>query len=174
MPDHDFLAVERSWDSTLDPQAFADWAWANGVVPHVAENSDYATPAVMPPPGTVGPDLPTGGNGSNGLDGLGGNDTILAGGGGDTLCGRAGDDMLVGQVGADEFLYAIGWDADTVAGFKDDVGEVRLLNMGFATPAEALAFADQVDAQVIFDFGAGDRLSVLNITIEQWENDLLV
>ncbi|MBY6122561.1 hypothetical protein [Mameliella alba] len=100
MPGHGFLAVERSWDSTLDPQAFADWAWANGVVPHVAENSDYATPAVTPPPGTAGPDLLTGGDEPNAPDGLGGNDTILAGGGAGVSFPLRSEDEIVARQSA--------------------------------------------------------------------------
>lgn len=108
------------------------------------------------------------------LRGDAGDNTIWGSGGDDTLRGRTGDDLLVGQAGADEFVYASGWDADTVAGFEDDLDQITLLNMGFATPAEALAFADQVGAHVVFDFGSGDSLTVLNTTIQQLENDLAV
>ncbi|SMX47633.1 hypothetical protein [Maliponia aquimaris] len=115
-----------------------------------------------------------GGNQDDDLRGDGGDNVIWGAGGDDTLRGREGDDLLVGQAGADTFIYADGWDRDTIAGFQDGIDRIQLLNVPFATSAEALAAADQLGAHVVLDLGNGNILTVFNTTLAALADDLFV
>ncbi|MDJ0826632.1 MAG: endo alpha-1,4 polygalactosaminidase, partial [Rhodobacter sp.] len=94
------LAVEQA-PALSDPQAFVAWAIAEGVVPHVASDASYSTPAVTPSSATTGDDQIDGGDGPNALDGEAGNDTLSGYGGKDSLMGGPGDDSLLGGTGRD-------------------------------------------------------------------------
>ena len=99
--------------------------------------------------------------------------TLWGGGGNDYLNGRIGNDLLSGGIGADRFYFGFGGDADRVVDFANDVD--TLVFDGFAgvtTVAQALSHATQSGAHVIFDFGAGDRLTVLNTTLAALSNDI--
>ena len=102
-----------------------------------------------------------------------GANTLSGSGGGDRLHGRAGNDQLFGGAGADRFIFARGDDLDRVRDFENDVDTIYVSGFaGVTTVAQALARADQVGANVVFDFGAGDKLTVVNTTIAALGNDI--
>ncbi len=96
--------------------------------------------------------------------------------GNDWLNGRAGNDVLFGNAGADTFHYEQGNDEDRVNDFQDDVDtlEIDAALAGGATDGAGLlaAFASQDGADVVFDFGAGDTLTVRNTTVAALEDDI--
>ena len=55
------------------------------------------------------------------LFGGAGDDTLNGGVGPDILDGGTGNDQLFGQSGADSFVFALGYEADRVRDFEDDV-----------------------------------------------------
>lgn len=131
--------------------------------------------------GNNGDDLIDGGTGSDAVRGGGGNDVILGGGGNDNLFGGAGSDTISGGVGrdkmagdggADTFVFGDGDGADLVRDFNvsEDLLDLTgiFIPLGddliFANPYEA--FASQVDADVVFDFGNGDTLTLQNTSLE--------
>ena len=104
--------------------------------------------------------------GNGGLDDLNGgadNDVLIGGGGGDTLRGDAGNDKLKGKAGADVFVFSMGDERDVIADFQDTLDKIDFSNFGFANVTEAKNFASNVSADVVFDFGGGDMLIVLNL-----------
>lgn len=116
--------------------------------------------------GSAYADRLSGNAGANGLWGLGGKDQ---------LAGRAGNDQLYGGTGADSFVFRKGYDADRVMDFANNVD--TLVFGGFADldrPADALAHARQSGANVLFDFGHGDTLLVLNTTKAALANDIII
>ncbi|WP_082024820.1 DUF4214 domain-containing protein [Mameliella alba] len=115
-----------------------------------------------------------GGNFSDILSGDGSANTIWGGGGDDTISGRGGDDILIGHSGADTFRFTSGWDHDQINDFEDDVDEILLFNMGYATVQDALADASQQGSDVVFDFGNGDTLTILNVTLADLQDDILL
>ena len=143
--------------------------------------------------GGGGSDSLYGGAGADTLDGGSGNDAlfagaqndvlrggeqadVLAGGpGNDILNGGSGPDTVTGGSGADTFLFGPGSNADTITDFTDDVDTIRLDDsFDFASAGEALEFADQNGADVVFSFSGGQVLTVLNATIGALSNDLVV
>lgn len=101
--------------------------------------------------------------------------TLRGYGGNDRLNGRAGNDLLIGGTGADRFEFTKGGDVDRIADFKNNVDTIYLSGFAGVTNAtKALQFADQIGAHVVFDFGAGDRLTVSNTTLGALANDLVI
>lgn len=116
--------------------------------------------------GSAYADKLSGNTGANVLWGLGGNDV---------LNGRSGNDQLFGGTGADQFIFLKGHDADRVMDFRNNVD--TLVFGGFATvdsAADALALARQSGDNVLFNFGSGDTLLVLNITKAALVNDIVI
>jgi serralysin len=135
-----------------------------------------------------------GNNGRNTLDGRGGNDRLegldgndrLLGGGGkdkllggagkDTLDGQDGNDKLTGDAGADAFVFGRGSGKDMVLDFEDDIDTLRLddaLWTGVRTVAQVIAdFGTNDNGDVVFDFGGGNVLTVLDITLNRLANDI--
>jgi Ca2+-binding RTX toxin-like protein len=110
------------------------------------------------------------------LDGRGGNDNISGLGGADTLIGGAGADTLGGGSENDTFEFAIGFGADRIVDFDEGPGAadvIRLVGLGAALDSfeEIIALAVQVDADVVFDFGGGDAITILNATISGFAAD---
>ncbi len=157
--------------------------------------------------GNAGDDILKGGGGGDTIDGGLDNDTIhgnsghdvLKGGGGaDTIYGNTGNDDLFGNIGDDTLHGGWGYDdmwggggvdtfvfkkrdwADRVKDFEDDVDIIDLTDWGFASVADALSHATEINGHVKFDFsslpGAGskDYLWVENITIAALQDDILV
>ncbi|MBP0484312.1 calcium-binding protein [Sagittula salina] len=115
-----------------------------------------------------------GGNGDDNLRGDAGNNTIWGGSGNDHLHGRLGNDILVGHSGADHFNFNLGWDQDQINDFTDNVDTVVFRNFGLANAQDALNHATQSGNHVVFDFGGGDTLTVLNTNLAALTDDILV
>ena len=89
--------------------------------------------------------------------------------------GGTGRDFLTGGAGVDQFLFAKTYGADRVLDFEDNVDALELSGFaGVSTAAQALSHALQLGANVVFNFGEGDVLTVLNTTKAALMDDLLV
>lgn len=121
--------------------------------------------------GNAGGDTLKGHKGADILLGGAGGDTLKGGTQKDTLKGQGGDDTLFGQGGADKFVYAKGNDNDTIADFTDDVDAIKFNKLGDA--ATIMALATQVGTDVVFDFGGGDTLTVLDTTVSVLGDDII-
>ncbi|WP_165978855.1 calcium-binding protein [Antarcticimicrobium luteum] len=122
--------------------------------------------------GQSGSDTLLGGGGKDRLSGSGGSDVLKGGGGNDVLEGGGGDDVLIGQKGDDRFVFAKGGGADKVRDFRDDADTLEINGLG--TLDEILALGTEVKGDVVFDFGGGDVLTVLKVTLDQLSGDILV
>lgn len=121
--------------------------------------------------GGRGWDTLVGGNGKDTLKGFKGNDKLKGGNGDDTLKGLDGNDRLWGEAGADRFVFAKNGDQDTIKDFADNIDEIKITGLG--TVSDILAQASNVGTDVVFDFGNGDVLTVLNTTLAQISDDIL-
>ncbi|MDX2483141.1 MAG: M10 family metallopeptidase [Pseudodonghicola sp.] len=121
--------------------------------------------------GGAGSDTLLGGNGSDTLKGGASNDTLKGGTQNDTLNGQKGDDTLFGQGGADKFVFFKTGGNDTIADFTDDVDTIRFGKLGDADAV--LAKATQVGDDVVFDFGGGDTLTVLDTIVSVLSDDII-
>ena len=134
--------------------------------------------------GGYGNDWIRGGSGGDKLWGDAGADVLRGGGGGDRLSGGPGHDVLLGGPGTDLLSGGSGRDTfvfeptsqrDTIRDFQDDYDTIRLAEaFGFATPAEALAFAEQRGADLVFTFPGGQELTILDTTAAALSDDLIV
>ncbi len=122
--------------------------------------------------GGGGRDTLKGGDGEDKLWGGNKRDKLFGGDGDDVLNGQKGNDKLIGNAGADQFVFAKNGDKDTIRDFEDNVDEIRIKGLG--TLAEVQALAQQNGADVVFDFGSGDILTVKNATIAQVVDDMLI
>lgn len=121
-------------------------------------------------------DLLWGGGGNDTLDGGGGNDALrggaghdrLSGGGGrDLLDGGAGNDILTGGGGADTFIFNGGDDRITDFGTGADTIVLHLGGLGLDPAMQRatagidsfLALAEYRGGDLVFDLGAGNRLT---------------
>jgi Ca2+-binding RTX toxin-like protein len=87
--------------------------------------------------------------------------------------GGSGTDQMWGGADADVFHFDRGEGIDIVKDFENNIDEIQLDNFGF-TKADAFDFADQVGADVVFDFGSDGMLTIENTTIGQLQNDLVM
>ena len=102
------------------------------------------------------------------------NDDLVGNAGANTLAGRLGNDKLTGGAGADTFVFGKYFQQDRILDFQDDLDQIRIQNIADVTNiAEARAHATQVGADVLFDFGNGDRLTVHRTTIDAVVDDLI-
>ncbi len=122
--------------------------------------------------GGAGDDRMFGGGDNDILIGSGGNDLLVAGAGDDRLEGGRGNDVLSGGDGADAFIYNLG--VDRINDFQNDVDEIVLVGFNFANATAALNVASQSGANVVFNFGGGNVLTVRNTTEADLLDDLLV
>jgi Ca2+-binding RTX toxin-like protein len=138
-------------------------------------------------------------NGNDALDGMGGNDRLLGEGGNDTirgstgndslyggagsdrlnggsgnnlLDGQAGSDFLTGGAGADVFKFAKGSGRDVITDFQDDLDTISLRGFGLTGPRQALANAEQVGKDVVFDLDGGNTTTVRNASLADLSDDL--
>ncbi|MCB1342317.1 MAG: hypothetical protein KDK24_14870 [Pseudooceanicola sp.] len=98
------------------------------------------------------------------IDAAGGNDKIDAGRGNDKLDGGEGNDVLIGRLGKDTFVFGAG--SDTIRDFKDDVDKVvfeHSLVTGKLTANKLAALVEETADSLIFDFGGGNKLTVVGI-----------
>ncbi len=99
---------------------------------------------------------------------------LLGQSGDDRLWARGGNDTMTGGAGADVFNFASAYDADVITDFANDIDEISLAGFGFTSVGQAQANATQSGANVIYNFGAGDTLTILNITIAALGNDIII
>lgn len=121
--------------------------------------------------GQLGADTIKGHKGRDLLVGGNGNDTLKGGLHKDRLKGQDGDDTLFGQGGRDKFIFAAGNDNDTIADFTDDLDVIKFRNLGDADAV--MAAATQVGDDVVFDFGGGDTLTVLDTVVSVLSDDII-
>lgn len=122
--------------------------------------------------GSGGNDTLYGDAGRDRLEGGAAADRLFGGSGADTLGGGTGNDRLTGGSGADVFVFGRNGDADTIVDFAS-VDTIRLSGLGVSTVRAALAEATESRGNVIFDFGRGDVLTVLNSTKAALADDLI-
>lgn len=123
--------------------------------------------------GTAADNYLAGGANATRIFGLGGDDLLFGNGGRDRLDGGRGNDNLTGGRDNDTFVFARGGDKDRVLDFTNNRDTIFFDNFNVSNARQALANADQVGRNVIFDFGQGDRLTVLNVTKAQLTDDML-
>jgi len=105
--------------------------------------------------GSKGNDTLVGDGGANVLDGRDGNDKLR---------GKGGADTLIGGEGNDKFYFKTGYGHDTIADFGS--GDRIVLSVkGIDGFADAKALMEEVDGDVVIDFGKGDVLTILDTTI---------
>jgi len=121
--------------------------------------------------GEVGKDVLLGKNNNDTLKGGDGRDVLMGGKGNDRLFGEGGNDLLIGNQGADRFVFALNGDRDKIRDFEDGVDVIKFIGLGDA--ASVLSVATEIGADVVFDFGGGDILTVLNMTKADISDDVL-
>ncbi|OBY25204.1 hypothetical protein [Leisingera sp. JC1] len=124
--------------------------------------------------GEAGNDTLFGGDGDDRLNGNWGNDSLNGGEGQDTLSGGRNDDVLTGGYGADTFVFMREFHQDTVQDFETGLDTLQLSGMGYSSVTEALGFATETGGNVVFDFGNGDKLTVLNTGIAALQDDIIL
>ena len=101
-------------------------------------------------------------------------DDLVGNAGANTVAGRLGNDKLTGAGGADTFVFGKYFARDRILDFQDDIDQIRIQKIADVTNIdEARAHATQVGADVLFDFGNGDRLTVHRTTIDAVVDDLI-
>lgn len=118
--------------------------------------------------GAGGNDMLNGGSGNDALSGDAGRDVLFGGAGRDRLHGGDGNDILRGNGGADTFIFRAGDDRDVVRDFRAGQGDKLRLDdnlwSGGLTKVQVVnRFADVVNGDVVFDFGA-DELTLDGIS----------
>ena len=131
------------------------------VVERYVKKLDTGFEAVI---GTSSSDILVGGDSSDALDGRGG---------ADTLAGGRGSDRLTGGPGADTFEFMVGSGADVITDFVAGEDELRFVGFGLSEGSQALASAFQTGFNVVFEFGEGDSLTLLNAELDLLRGDIL-
>ena len=80
------------------------------------------------------------------------------------LTAVAATTFLTGDAGLDVFHFANGYGADTVTDFTPGTDKLDLTGMGLTSASQALAFASQVGSDTVFNFGAGDTITLQNVS----------
>ncbi len=124
--------------------------------------------------GGIGNDRLFGDRGADHLYGGHGNDRLHGRQAPDVLEGGPGDDVLIGGGQRDVFVFLRGGDNDRILDFRDNTDTIDLSDFGFETRGEAMGFARQVGADVVFDFGGGDTLTIVTETRGVLTDDLIV
>ncbi|MFD1508144.1 calcium-binding protein [Lacimonas salitolerans] len=119
--------------------------------------------------GDGGDDLLFGGNGFDLLFGGAGDDRLEGNSGNDTLDGGAGADVLKGGLGVDTFVFGVGYGADRIADFQNNIDAIHLdadlLGGGTPVPADLIQYAVRTaEGFLILDFGNGDTLTFTGVT----------
>lgn len=121
--------------------------------------------------GGSGEDRLIGGRHGDRLFGGTGDDTLIGNSGWDRLDGQRGDDRLVGGRGRDTFIFRNDGGADTIADFTS--GTDRLKIVGYGTLDDLLNAADDTADGVLFDFGNGDSLLLVDVTLASLGDDFI-
>ena len=133
--------------------------------------------------GNNGADVMYGGDKADDLNGGKGNDwlygdkqrdVLFGSNGRDRLDGGQADDTLEGGRGNDTFYFREGGDADTIIDFENDRDRVLFEIEGVETRSQAADYAQQDGDDVVYDFGGGDVLRILNMTVEDMADDFNV
>ncbi|QAX31040.1 hypothetical protein ETW24_17605 [Leisingera sp. NJS204] len=133
--------------------------------------------------GGYGNDTLSGGSSNDELIGSVGNDSLLGGGGADTLSGggnndylRGGDgsDILTGGGGSDTFEFKKGNDSVQVTDFGNGNDTLVLSSFGFSSEQDALSHAREVSGDVLFDFGNGDNLTLLDLQLQDLNGNISI
>lgn len=115
--------------------------------------------------GGSGHDTLFGDQGSDFLNGNSGNDHLFGGDGMDVLSGDRGDDILTGGNQSDIFVFTYGH--DLITDFELDQDTIQLSSDLWGgeekTIEEVIRYAHVDDGDVVFDFGAENRLTVEGI-----------
>lgn len=122
--------------------------------------------------GEAGNDTIRGSAGNDSLYGGAGSDRLNGGSGNDLLDGQAGSDFLTGGTGADVFKFTKGSGRDVITDFQDDLDTISLRGFGLTGPRQALANAEQVERDVVFNFDGGNILVVRNAMLTDLTDDL--
>ncbi len=126
--------------------------------------------------GGGGADTLLGNDGNDSLTGGGGVDRLKGDDGDDTLNGRFGDDLVSGGAGDDLFEFRQGHGNDTYDDFvagagTDDAIELISFGTDFDTFAEVIAAASDNGTDTTIDFGGGDSILLLNVTVADLHED---
>ncbi|NVK15478.1 MAG: M10 family metallopeptidase C-terminal domain-containing protein [Rhodobacteraceae bacterium] len=116
--------------------------------------------------GGYGNDSIYGGEGNDELFGSHNNDRLYGGGGADTLTGGGENDIVTGGAGDDTFVFSQGHDADQITDFGVGSDTLLLSGFGFSTEQDALDLATELSGDVVFDFGNGDSLTLLDLQLQ--------
>ncbi|WP_425410226.1 M10 family metallopeptidase C-terminal domain-containing protein [Hyphococcus sp.] len=117
-----------------------------------------------------------GNDGDDSLTGGGGADRLRGDAGNDTLNGRFGDDSVTGGAGDDLFQFRQGHGADIYDDFTpgagtDDVIQLVAFGAAFDTFAEVISAATDNGNHTTIDFGGGDSIVLLNVTVAALHED---
>lgn len=105
------------------------------------------------------------------------NETIYGYGGQDSLYGRQGNDVLVGGAGEDSFGFNPAFDgADVINDFVAGVGANEYIFIFGGDPnidsfAEVMSFASNSSGNTVFNFGGGNILTVIGVTMSDFTSD---
>ena len=129
--------------------------------------------------GLGGNDSVLGGVGQDRIFGETGRDTLRGGAGNDTLTGGAGNDRLFGDLGLDRFVFAAGLGVDLVHGFVHSADVLAfddaIWGGGKTADQVVTEFATVVGANVRFDFGAGNTVTLVGFgTVAGLAADILI
>ena len=119
-------------------------------------------------------DYLNGGKGNDMLYGDNQRDVLFGSNGRDTLDGGQADDTLEGGRGNDTFIFRSGGDSDTIIDFENDRDRVLFDIDGITSRAQVAGFINQDGADVVYDFGGGDVLRILNMTVADMADDFNV
>lgn len=117
--------------------------------------------------GWGGHDLLHGGDGDDVIWGWAGDDQIFGEAGNDTIDSGTGNDVLSGGLGSDTFVFAPLSGDDVITDFNMGAGDVDVLDFSFAflSPLHALLAANQVGDDVVFNYGLGDSVTLLDYDV---------
>jgi Ca2+-binding RTX toxin-like protein len=100
------------------------------------------------------------------VTGESGHDTIYTGFGADRLDGGTGNDSLFGGSGSDTFEFKVNYDHDTIGDFVVADDFIRLTSLtGFDDFSDIQALAQDTGSSTIINFGNGDILEIVNISL---------
>ncbi|MEP3688848.1 MAG: calcium-binding protein [Sulfitobacter dubius] len=115
-----------------------------------------------------GNDTLNGGGGDDILHGQEGDDLIFGGNGNDTVFGGLGNDTLIGGAGADTFIFNDG--LDVINGYVIGTDELHLdasvlwANSNLTEQQVIDRFVTVIEGNVVFDFGAGNVITLNGVT----------
>ena len=129
--------------------------------------------------GGAGQDLLYGGTGDDTLRGIDGNDTLYGNQGVDRLEGGSGNDLLRGGTLRDTFVFDVGHDLDEINDFETHRDRLELSSAlvdGLSAGQDVLdMFAAIQNGMVVFDFGAGDRITLSNLsTLDGLDDNIFI